>query len=86
MKKVKFRKRCIKLLMINNERLQYSNLINLLALAIGMENLSENRQQTAYNDVHASNQKQAEFLLEKIGEKFKEQNEILARILQKLED
>lgn len=65
---------------------QYSNLINLLALAIGVENLSENRQQTAYNDVNESNQKQAEFLLEKIGEKFQEQNEILARILQKLED
>lgn len=64
---------------------QYSNFINLLALAIGIENLSENRQQTAYNDVNASNQKQAEFLLEKIGEKFQEQNEILARILEKLE-
>lgn len=64
---------------------QYSNLINLLALAIGIENLSENRQQTAYNDVNESNQKQAEFLLEKIGEKFNEQNEILAKILEKLE-
>lgn len=64
---------------------QYSNLINLLALAIGFENLSENRQQTAYNDVNESNQKQAEFLLEKIGEKFQEQNEILVRILEKLE-
>ena len=65
---------------------QYSNLINLLALAIGIENLSENRQQTAYNDVNESNQKQAEFLLEKIGEKFNEQNEILVRILEKLEN
>ena len=42
---------------------EYSNLINIAALLIGLQNLYENEQQTAYNDVHASNQKQAEYLL-----------------------
>lgn len=70
---------------MNNFENEYGNLINILALAIGLENLSENRQQTAYNDVNASNQKQADYLLKKIDEKFNQQNAILAEILKRLE-
>ena len=46
---------------------------------IGIQNLYENEQQTAYNDVHASNQKQAEYLLGKIGKQFESQNKRLMR-------
>lgn len=60
--------------MMMNEQQQYyfSNAINLLALALGFENLQENRQQSAQNDVQTANDKQAEYLLEKINERFDE--------------
>ena len=63
---------------------QFYNLVNLLALGIGVMNLQENREQTAYNDVHASNQKQAEYLLNEINARFDEQNRILAKILERM--
>ena len=68
--------------MMNDD--QFFNLVNVLALAIGIQNLYENEQQTAYNDVHASNQKQAEYLLNEINARFDEQNRILAKILERM--
>lgn len=64
---------------------EYSNLINIAALLIGLQNLYENEQQTAYNDVHASNQKQAEYLLGEIGKQFESQNKKIDEILERLE-
>ena len=57
-----------------NEQQQYyfSNAINLLALALGFENLQENRQQSAQNDVQAANDKQAEYMLAAINKRFDE--------------
>lgn len=69
--------------MLNNDN--FFNAVNVAALAIGLQNLEENRQQTAYNDVHASNQKQAEYLLKEIDAKFEAQNKILSEILERLE-
>lgn len=66
----------------------FSNLINILALGIGLQNLLENEQQTAYNDVHAANDKQAEFLLGEIRKMIDEQNRRLERqdvILERIE-
>lgn len=63
----------------------FFNLVNLIALALGYENLQENRQQSAYNDVHAANDKQAEYLLQQINARFDEQNKILERQNQILE-
>lgn len=57
----------------------FFNAINLLAFALGWENLQENRQQSAYNDVHAANDKQAEYLLAEIDRRFQEQNAILEK-------
>lgn len=57
----------------------FFNGINLLAFALGYENLQENRQQSAYNDVHAANDEQAQFLLLEIDRRFKEQNAILEK-------
>lgn len=59
----------------NNQN--YSDLLNALSLILALENLSENRQQSQYNDVHKANDKQAELLLKEINEKFEEQNIIL---------
>ena len=55
----------------------YSDLLNALSLILAVENLSENRQQSQYNDVHKANDEQAELLLEKINERFEKQNIIL---------
>ena len=68
--------------MMNDD--QFFNLVNVLALAIGIQNLYENEQQTEYNDVHASNQKQAEYLLNEINARFDEQNRILEKILERM--
>lgn len=59
----------------NNEK--FGDLINILALLIGLENLNENREQTAYNDVHEANKSQAEYLLLQVKSEFEKQNEML---------
>lgn len=71
---------------------QLSNLVNAVALGIGILNLQENRAQSQYNDVHAANDKQAEFLLGEISKMIDEQNkrlenqdEILNKILKYIE-
>lgn len=58
------------------------DLLTVMSLIIGYENLIENRQQSAHNDVSAANDKQAQYLLEELGRKFDEQNAILKKILE----
>ena len=58
-----------------------SDLLNALSLILAVENLNENRQQSQYNDVHKANDEQAKLLLEKINDRFAEQNENIDRIL-----
>lgn len=62
------------------------NLLNIYSIILAEQNLIENREQSAANDVHAANDEQANFLLEELGKKFDEQNEILKRIMEFLED
>ena len=58
----------------NNELI---NLINILSLVVGLQNMQENRLQSAQNDVQAANDKQAHYLLQEINRRFDEQNKIL---------
>ena len=58
----------------NNELI---NLINILSLVVGLQNMQENRLQSAKNDVQAANDRQAEYLLNEINRRFDEQNKIL---------
>lgn len=60
------------------------DLISVLSLMLGYQNLQENRQQSSHNDVSAANDKQAKFLLEELGRKFEEQNSMLREILEVL--
>lgn len=55
--------------------------ISVLSFFLGYENLLENRQQSAQNDVSAANDKQAKYLMEELGRRFEEQNEMLREIL-----
>lgn len=58
------------------------DIISVLSFLLGFENLMENRQQSAHNDVSAANDKQAQYLLEELGRKFEEQNEMFHKILE----
>lgn len=73
----------------NNELI---NLINILSFVVGLQNMQENRLQSAQNDVQAANSAQAEYLLNEINRRFdehnkilEEQNVMLARLLELLE-
>ena len=57
----------------------FFNGVDLAAFIISIMNLYENRQQSAYNDVHSANDEQAQFLLQEIDRRFQEQNVILEK-------
>ena len=61
------------------------DLISVISFLVGLENLYENRQQSEQNDVQSANDRQAKYLLEWLGRKFEEQNELLRKILEKIE-
>ena len=71
---------------IPNQNNELINLINILSFMVGVENLNENRIQSAHNDVQTANDKQAEYLLNEINRRFDEQNKILARLVDLLEN
>ena len=64
----------------------FINLINALSLIIGMQNLQENREQSAHNDIHIENELQARYLLTEIVALFEEQNVMLKEILKILKE
>lgn len=64
-----------------NSGFEELDLLTVISLIIGYENLMENRSQSAHNDVNASNNQQAKFLLQEIYRKFDEQNVMLKEIL-----
>lgn len=70
--------------MFNNQG-NFLDLINALSLIIGIQNLQENREQSAQNDIHSENDKQAKYLLFEISKQFEEQNKLLYKILNILE-
>lgn len=58
------------------------DLLNIVSILIGLQNLQENREQTAHNDVQIANDNQAKFLLNELKKQFDEQNKMLNEILQ----
>lgn len=56
------------------------DVVSIMSFLLGYENLMENRAQSAANDVSAANDKQAQYLLQELGRKFDEQNEMLKQI------
>lgn len=74
-----------------SNQLEFSDLLGVLSLYLGIRNLTENESQSDAqlkllrdNDVRAANDKQAQYLLEELGQKFKEQNQMLKEILEKV--
>jgi hypothetical protein len=60
------------------------DVLTIVSFFVGVENLMENRQQTAQNDVNLANDRQAKYLLRVLSAKFDEQNEMLKSIMEGL--
>jgi hypothetical protein len=67
---------------MGNKQWDFIDFVSLLSFALGYENLIENREQSRQNDVQSANDAQAQFLIQKLGEKFEEQNKKLDKILE----
>lgn len=65
----------------NNNQLSAIDILSVLSFAIAIENLQENREQSAHNDVQAANDRQEQHLLKEIKAMFEEQNQMLEEIL-----
>lgn len=63
--------------MLNKNNDNFGNLLNLFSIFLGYENLMENRQQSASNDVEKHNQKQTRMILNDLHEQFNLQNSML---------
>lgn len=53
------------------------NMLNAVSIALGYENLIENRQQSADNNIAKHNQQQAKQILDDLHAQFDKQNEML---------
>lgn len=61
------------------------DILGVMSFLLGLENLYENRQQSAQNDVGAANDKQASFLLSEIGKRLDRQDRALDAIKEQLD-
>lgn len=68
----------------NNQQLGIIDIVSILSFIIAIQNLDENRQQSAHNDVQAANAKQERHMMEELKKLFEEQNEMLREILDKV--
>ena len=60
-----------------NDNSSLGDLLDLIGILIGYENLIENRQQSKDNDINKSNQAQAKQILDDLHEQFNKQNNML---------
>lgn len=70
--------------MNDNKQFEIMDLLSIYSVMLGYQNLMENRQQSAHNDVQAANDKQAKVMLEEIRALFDEQNKMLKQIIKKV--
>lgn len=61
------------------------DLVGFLSFFLGLQNLKENREQSAHNDIQSANENQAQFILNEINKKFDEQNNIIEDTNKKVE-
>ena len=61
----------------NNNSDMTGNLLDFISVLVGLENLMENRQQSAENDVNSANQRQAKQILDDLHKQFDKQNTML---------
>ena len=63
--------------MDNNNSDMFGNMLDVLSILLGYENLIENRQQSANNNIAKHNNEQTEKLLDDLHSQFDNQNKIL---------
>lgn len=66
--------------------IEFADLLAVWSLALGYENLRENREQSEHNDVQRANDAQAAMLLDAIGARLDAQDEKLDEILKAVEN
>lgn len=67
---------------MNQNYNNFMDAVNIVALLIGVENMLENRTQTAQNDVNAANEREARYILEEIGKRLDAQDAMIKEILE----
>ena len=67
---------------MNQNYNNFMDAVNIVALLIGVENMLENRTQTAQNDVNAANEVEARYILGEIGKRLDAQDAIIKEILE----
>lgn len=65
---------------MQNDGIKGLDVLAVASFLLGYENLIENRQQSAHNDISAANDKQGAYLLSELNKKFDEQNAMLKEI------
>lgn len=68
----------------NSGQFDAIDVLSVMSFLLGLENLQENRQQSAQNDVNAANDKQAKRLLDELGRRLDAQDAMLKEILEVL--
>lgn len=61
--------------------LEFADILAVWSLALGYQNLRENEEQSAHNDVSKANDRQAAYMLEAIGARLDAQDDKLDEIL-----
>lgn len=69
----------------NNNQWDFIDILSILSFVVAIQNLKENEEQSAHNDVQKANQKQADYLLKEVKRLFEEQNKMLRKILDRLD-
>ena len=70
---------------MNDRQFNFLDALNVASFLLELQNLEENRAQSAQNDVGAANDKQASYLLSEIGKRLDRQDRTLEAIMEKLE-
>lgn len=70
---------------MNEQQNNNADLLNIISILLAVQNLQENREQTKQNDVQAANDRQAEYLMNKIDQRFDKQNQQIYIIKEKVD-
>lgn len=63
----------------------FMDILQIVSLIIGMQNLQENREQTQYNDVQSATDRQTRYMMQEIHKNFEELNAKIDKVVSLLE-
>lgn len=62
----------------------FMDILQIVSLIIGMQNLQENREQSQYNDVQLATDRQTRYIMQEIHKNFEELNAKVDKIMKAL--